>query len=77
ELMRLLRADGLGVGDPFPVTPGSTKPGISDYFAQDEGAAIGIGHRLQGEYGDGRLVHVPRNAGQPRPGTIEIAVGSG
>jgi hypothetical protein len=76
DLARVLRSDGFGVGDPFPVPPRESKRGISYYFAQDEDAAIEIGRRLGGQYGEGRLVRLPRSAGLPRPGTIEIALGS-
>ena len=53
-----------------------SKRGISYYFAQDEDAAGKIGRRLGGGYGSGRLVRLSPSAGLPRPGTIEIAVGS-
>ena len=76
ELARVLRTGGLGVGDPFPVAPRTSKKGISYYFTQDAGAATDIGQRLRGEYGEAKLVKLPRAAGQPRPGTIEIALGS-
>jgi hypothetical protein len=76
ELARVLRTDGLGVGDPFPVAPQLSKKGISYYFSQDAGAATDLGQRLYGAYGKPSLARVPRAAGQPRPGTIEIALGS-
>ena len=76
ELARVLRTDGLGVGDPFPVAPQTSKKGISYYFTRDAGAATNLGQRLHGEYGEPKLARIPRAAGQPRPGTIEIALGS-
>ncbi len=76
ELARVLRTGGLGVGDPFPVAPRTSKKSISYYFTQDASAATDIGQRLRGEYGEAKLVRLPRAAGQPRPGTIEIALGS-
>jgi hypothetical protein len=76
ELARVLRTDGLGVGDPFPVAPQTSKKGISYYFTQDAGAATDLGQRLHGDYGEPKLARLPRAAGQPRPGTIEIALGS-
>ncbi len=76
DLARLLRSDGFGVGDPFPVAPRESKRGINYYFAQDEDAAAEIGRRLGGQYGDVRLVRLPPSAGLPRPGTIEIALGN-
>jgi hypothetical protein len=76
ELARVLRTDGLGVGDPFPVAPQTSKKGISYYFTQDAGAATDLSQRLHGDYGKPKLARLPRAAGQPRPGTIEIALGS-
>jgi hypothetical protein len=76
ELARVLRMGGLGVGGPFPVAPRTAKNGISYYFIQDAGAATDILQRLHGEYGDAKLVRLPRAAGQPPPGTIEITLGS-
>jgi hypothetical protein len=76
ELARVLRTGGLGVGGPFPVAPRTAKNGISYYFIQDAGAATDILQRLHGEYGDAKLVRLPRAAGQPPPGTIEITLGS-
>ena len=76
ELARVLRTDGLGIGDPFPVAPQTSKKGISYYFTRDAGAATDLGQRLHGEYGEPKLARIPRAAGQPRPGTIEIALGS-
>jgi energy-coupling factor transporter ATP-binding protein EcfA2 len=75
-LAQELRSDGFGVGDPFPATPRESKRGISYFFAQDEDAAAAIERRLGGDYGSARLVRLPTNAGLPRPGTIEIGVGS-
>ena len=77
DLAQTLRSAGLGVGDPFPVASRAAKPGISYYFAQDQDAAGGIGRRLGGKYGEGKLIRPPRGAGLPRPGTIEISIGSG
>jgi len=77
DLARELRSDGFAVGEPFPVPPRESKPGISYYFAQDEDAAAKIGRRLGDQYGEGRLVRLPPSAGLPRPGTIEIALGPG
>lgn len=76
DLAHVLRSEGFAVGDPFPVPPRESRRGISYYFVQDEGAAADIGRRVGGQYGGGRLVRVPPNAGLPRPGTIEIALGS-
>jgi energy-coupling factor transporter ATP-binding protein EcfA2 len=75
DLARRLRSAGLALGDPFPVPPRESKRGIRYYFAQDESAAIEVGRRLGGQYGEGRLVRLRRSAGLPRPGTIEIALG--
>ncbi|MGH7154760.1 MAG: ATP-binding protein [Acetobacteraceae bacterium] len=76
DLAQELRAEGVDAGDPFAVGSQASKRGISYYFDQDEDAAGKIGRRLGGEYGDGKLVRPRRGAGLPRPGTIEIAVGS-
>jgi hypothetical protein len=60
ELARVLRTDGLGVGDPFPVAPQLSKKGISYYFSQDAGAATDLGQRLHGDYGKPKLARLPR-----------------
>jgi hypothetical protein len=75
-LAQALRADRVGVGDPIPVAVRSSKKGISYYFTQDESAATDLVRRLHGEYGEAKLVRLTKAAGQPRPGTIEIALGS-
>jgi energy-coupling factor transporter ATP-binding protein EcfA2 len=76
DLAAKLRSDGFGVGDPLPVPPREGKRGISYYFAQDGDVAAEIQQRLGDQYGRAKLVRLSPNAGSPRPGTIEIAVGS-
>lgn len=77
ELVRTLRAGGFDVGDPYPLAGKATKPGIRYYFVQDRDAATTISARLQGELGEPVLARLPRGTPRPRPGTIEIALGSG
>ena len=76
ELARALRTDRLRVGDPIPVATRIANKAISYYFEQDGDAATDLSRRLRGEYGEAKLIRLPRAASQPRPGTIEIALGS-
>jgi hypothetical protein len=67
---------GRTVNDPFPAAPQVASRGITYYFVQDRSIASAIESQLRGEYGQAKLARFSPNAGLPRPGTIEITVGS-
>ena len=72
DLARQLRAEGVTVGEPVPVTPRAAAPSLLYYFTQDRDGAAAIGRRLEDHFGEATLARLPRRSALPRPGTIEL-----
>jgi hypothetical protein len=67
-----LRAAGLRVETPAPVSAGSARPGVRYFFVEDRDAAAEVARRLEDFAGDIRLAAPVRRDALPRPGTIEV-----
>lgn len=72
EMARQLRAAGVTVGEPVPITPRAATPSLLYYFTQDRDGAVAIGRRLDGGFGEATLARLPPRSALPRPGTIEL-----
>ncbi len=72
DVARQLRAEGVTVGEPVPVTPRVNVPSLLYYFTQDRDGAAEIGRKLDGRFGEATFARLPRHSALPRPGTIEF-----
>lgn len=72
DLARQLRAEGMTVGEPVPVTPRAAAPSLLYYFTQDRDGAASVGRKLDDQFGEATLARLPRRSALPRPGTIEL-----
>jgi hypothetical protein len=64
------------VGPPFPVSRGSAAPALRFFFQEDREAALAVAALVGPEAGTPKLGTIPPGTPLPRPGTIELALGS-
>lgn len=64
------------VGSPFPVSRGTAAPALRYFFQEDREAALAVAALVGSEAGVPKLGTIPPGTPLPRPGTIELALGT-
>ncbi len=68
----MLRASGMNVADPLPVSRPAFRSGIGYFFQQDRDGAEDVARALSGIVGRSAIEELPLRSGPPPPGSVEV-----